>query len=71
MDVGGTNFKVELEKDYWRELTDEKVTPEQFVENSFKFLLEHEPKSSILREFNVKMINNYFPEYEEEISKKR
>ncbi len=34
---------------------------------SFKFLLDREPLSAILKTFNLKIINNYFPEYEKTI----
>lgn len=43
-------------------------SPEELVRKSFEFLLEREPKESILREFNLMDISRYFPEYEEEIS---
>jgi len=60
-------YEVELEKDYWQKLTQGKVAPEELVKKSFEFLLAREPKESILRSFNLKIISNYFPEYEKEI----
>ena len=62
-------FLVELENDYWQKLTQGKIEPEALVRKSFEFLLAREPKESILRSFNLKEINTYFPEYEEEIRK--
>ena len=44
-------------------------TPESFVRACFEFLLEREPKESILRAFAVDEIENYFPEFEREISR--
>jgi hypothetical protein len=41
--------------------------PVNLVEASFAFLLEREPKESILREFDLTVIGTYFPEYEQEI----
>ena len=41
--------------------------PVDLVEASFSFLLEREPKESILREFDLTVIGRYFPEYEQEI----
>jgi hypothetical protein len=32
----------------------------------FQFLLEREPKESILRRFDVTVISRYFPEFERE-----
>jgi hypothetical protein len=36
------------------------------VKRSFEFLLAREPNSSILREFDLSMIERYFPEYTRE-----
>ena len=35
------------------------------VSRSFDFLLEREPPSSILRRFDLSVIQRYFPEYDE------
>ncbi len=43
------------------------VQPVRLVEESFRFLLEHEPKESILRTFDLPVIGRYFPEYEQVI----
>ncbi len=40
---------------------------EQLIEASFKFLLEREPKESILARFDLPVIEHYFPEYPREI----
>jgi hypothetical protein len=34
---------------------------------SFRFLLEREPNTSILPSFDLPLIGGYFPEYEQEI----
>jgi len=34
------------------------------VRESFRFLLEREPKESILREFDLSVIKRYFPDYD-------
>jgi hypothetical protein len=44
-------------------------TPEGLVRRSFEFLLEREPKESILKSFALPDIGRYFPEYEREIRK--
>jgi hypothetical protein len=43
--------------------------PEDLVRRSFAFLLEREPKESILRRFELPLIGRYFPEYERTISR--
>lgn len=40
------------------------------VRESFVFLLEREPASSIMREFSLDVIPTYFPEYKEELSER-
>jgi hypothetical protein len=45
------------------------ATAERLVEASFRFLLEREPKESILRRFELPVIARYFPEYPREIGK--
>jgi len=62
-----TTHKVELNRDDYQKLTDGKVTPEQLVQCSFEFLLEREPKESILSSFNLSVISRYFPQYATEI----
>jgi hypothetical protein len=56
-------------KDYTR-LTNGKVEPEELVRRSFEFLLEREPKESILKRFDLSLISRYFPEYEREIKRR-
>jgi len=45
-----------------------KAAPEELVRRSFEFLLEREPKESILARFDLPLIARYFPEYENEIA---
>ncbi len=46
------------------------ITPEELVKHSFEFLLEREPKESILRQFDLPAISRYFPEFLVEIRKR-
>lgn len=39
------------------------ATPEALLRASFVFLLEREPKTAILRRFELPVIERYFPEY--------
>jgi hypothetical protein len=43
---------------------------EGVVRESFVFLLEREPASSIMPEFSLDVIPNYFPEFKEELPKR-
>lgn len=64
-----SSHTVSLSRAYWEKLTEEKVDPEELVEKSFVFLLEREPKESILPQFKLPVIGRYFPEYEEDIGR--
>jgi hypothetical protein len=43
------------------------VDPVDLVRRSFAFLLEREPKESILRVFDLTVIGRYFPDWERRI----
>ena len=43
---------------------------ERVVRESFAFLLEREPASSILAEFSLDVITRYFPEYPDELARR-
>jgi hypothetical protein len=40
------------------------TAPDDLVRRSFAFLVEREPRESILRSFDLPLIGRYFPEYE-------
>ncbi len=46
------------------------ASAEELLEASFEFLLEREPKESILSEFDLPVIARYFPEYPGEIGRR-
>ena len=46
--------------------TDERDV-ERLLYETFDFLLEREPKESILSSFDLSVVSRYFPEYEHEI----
>jgi hypothetical protein len=45
-------------------------SPEELLRESFQFLLEREPNTSILSSFDLPLIGSYFPEYPNEIRKR-
>lgn len=66
-----TEHRVRVTRDdYGRLAADTDATPDDLVRASFEFLLEREPKESILREFGIMVIARYFPEYEAEIRRR-
>jgi hypothetical protein len=63
-----SEHKVTLDDNFYNKLTQGKKTKQDLLKDSFEFLLEREAKESILSEFNLKLIQHYFPEYESKIS---
>jgi len=62
-------YVVTLGDSYYQDLTQGKITKEELIEKSFNFLMEREPKESILSKFDLKIIKSYFHEFEDEIKK--
>jgi hypothetical protein len=70
-DAGGhTAHTVTVDAAYHQRLTGGSGSPEELVKRSFEFLLEREPKESILASFNLSVIARYFGEYEAEIGRR-
>ena len=44
-------------------LTNGKISKETLLEKSFEFLLEREPNTSILSQFKIEVISQYFLDY--------
>lgn len=62
-----TIHRVHMSQEYYRKLCGATVTHEFVLVQAFRFLLEREPGSAILAEFDVQDINKYFPEFEAEL----
>ena len=63
-----TFHKVIISDKIHQNLTGGKVSKTQLLEKSFEFLLEREPNTSILTNFEIQLISNYFSDYENYIS---
>jgi hypothetical protein len=61
---GETRHRVTLSQEDYRRLTAGRGTLEECVEAAFRFLLDREPKESILPRFDLVVIARYFPEFE-------
>ena len=64
---GETRHHVTMSQEMRERLTAGKHTPERCLEAAFRFLLDREPKESILRRCDVTEISRYFPEFEREM----
>jgi len=64
-----TSHEVTVALSYYQKLTGGRITAENLLEASFRFLLERESNTSILSRFDLPLINRYFPDYEETIRK--
>ena len=64
-----TTHRVRVQKAEAERLAAGKPT-EELIQESFRFLLEREPNTSILSSFELSVIGHYFPEFEREIRKR-
>jgi hypothetical protein len=64
---GETRHHVTMTRQMCDRLAAGKHTPERCLEAAFRFLLDREPKESILGRFDVMVISRYFPEFEREL----
>jgi hypothetical protein len=62
-----TQHTVTVTPEYLQKLTNGRVPAETLIQKSFEFLLERESNTSILRHFDLPVIQRYFPEYERTI----
>ncbi len=62
-----TTHVVRMSQEYYRELCGATVTHEWVIVQAFNFLLERESNTEILPEFDLHVINRYFPEFEDDI----
>ncbi len=66
---GETHHRVTMSQATNRRLTAGKYSPERCLKAAFRFLLDREPKESILERFDLSVISRYFPEFEQELPK--
>jgi hypothetical protein len=66
-DDSRTEHDVTLSESVYDRLGTKYGTPENFVRACFEFLLDREPKESILPRFDVSVISRFFPEFESTI----
>jgi hypothetical protein len=64
---GQTSHQVSMSQQTWQRLSGGKYPPEQCIHAAFRFLLDREPKESILRRFDVTVIAQYFPSFERDL----
>ena len=79
--IDNNSFKVSVTKDsstehivllsdrFHQDVTNNKLTKTELITHSFEFLLKRESNQSILKKFNLEVISQYFPEYNDEIKK--
>lgn len=57
------HYQVTMTRADFERLGDGNVSSEECIRAAFLFLLDREPKNSILRRFDVSVIERYFPEF--------
>jgi hypothetical protein len=64
-----TEHRVTLARADYERLTGLAVLPEALVRKTFEFLLAHEPKTAILRQFELTVVARYFPDFESQLQR--
>jgi hypothetical protein len=65
-----TSHAVTLKKPDYERITAGKIDQPELVKRAFEFLLENEPKESILARFDLMVIGRYFPNFEREMKRR-
>jgi len=65
-----TSHRVTVKSADYQRLAGGTIEPGELVRRSFEFLLENEPKESILARFDLTVIARYFPDFEHEIQRR-
>lgn len=68
-DASATEHTVEVDRGTLDDLAPG-ATPEELVRESFVYLLEREPRESIMRAFELPIIARFFGDYPDEISRR-
>jgi hypothetical protein len=65
--AGSSTHEVTVTAEALQRFAPDAVEPDALVRASFEFLLAREGRASILRRFDLPLIERYFPEYPNEI----
>ena len=66
-DPGATRHEVRVARSDLVRLSPGATDPDALVTASFRYLLEREPRESILRTFDLRVIERYFPSYRTDV----
>jgi hypothetical protein len=69
-DDAATEHAVTVDHDALRTFAPDAASPEELVLASFRFLLEREPRESIMRSFELPIISRFFADYGAEIARR-
>ena len=58
-----SSHNVVISDKVYQELTNSMISKYELLEKSFAFLLDREPNTSILTNFEIQIISHYFPDY--------
>jgi hypothetical protein len=64
---GESRHHVTMDRSTYERLTGGRHTAQHCLEAAFRFLLDREPRESIMGRFDVTVISRYFPEFEQEL----
>ncbi len=62
--TGTTTHRISMSQDTYQDLCEGLISPADCIDAAFRFLLDREPKESILASFDIRVINMYFSDFE-------
>jgi hypothetical protein len=65
-----SSHRVTLKPEYLNRIAAGQIESRELIRRAFEFLLEREPKESILFRFDLQDIQRYFPDFEREIGRR-
>jgi hypothetical protein len=68
--VSQSSHRVTLKPEYLNRIAAGKLESQELIHRAFEFLLEREPKESILSRFDLQDIQRYFPDFEREVERR-
>jgi hypothetical protein len=64
---GESRHHVTMDRAIYERLSAGRHTPQQCLDAAFRFLLDREPRESIMGRFDVTVISRYFPDFERQL----
>jgi hypothetical protein len=71
VEINGREHTLDLDREYWQQITHGHEQPAHLIKRSVEFLLQREKPEEILQRFDLRQIKDYFPEFEDTIDHRK